>query len=134
MKKGRGTLEKILAFQLQEKEYEKLERIAGNMRIKIQTVGKESFYQTIGDLLKQKDNSLAQTYSGTAVTESMLVMDGFSDKRLDLLLKSLKREQFVVDFKAVTTEVNKRWTVLQMYLEMEKERNAYRKMLEEQKK
>ena len=127
-------MEKILAFQLQEKEYEKLERIAGNMRIKLQTVGKESFYQTIGDLLKQKDNSLAQTYSGTAVTESMLVMDGFSDKRLDLLLKSLKREQFVVDFKAVTTEVNIRWTVLQMYLEMEKERNAYRKMLEDERK
>ena len=127
-------MEKILAFQLQEKEYEKLERIAGNMRIKLQTVGKESFYQTIGDLLKQKDNSSAQTYSGTAVTESMLVMDGFSDKRLDLLLKSLKREQFVVDFKAVTTEVNIRWTVLQMYLEMEKERNAYRKMLEDERK
>lgn len=127
-------MEKILAFQLQEKEYEKLERIAGNMRIKLQTVGKESFYQTIGDLLKQKDHSLAQTYSGTAVTESMLVLDGFSDKRLDLLLKSLKREQFVVDFKAVTTEVNKKWTVLQMYLEMEKERNAYRKMLEDERK
>lgn len=127
-------MEKILAFQLQEKEYEKLKSIAGNMRIKFQTVGKESFYQTIGDLLEQKVNSLAGTYSGTAVTESMLVMDGFSDKRLDLLLKSLKREQFVVDFKAVTTEVNRKWTVMQMYLEMEKERNAYRKMLEDERK
>lgn len=127
-------MEKILAFQLQEREYEKLERIAGNMRMKLQTVERESFYQTIGDLLEQKVNSLAGIYSGTDVTESMLVMDGFSDKRLDLLLKSLKREQFVVDFKAVTTEVNRKWTVMQMYLEMEKERNAYRKMLEEQKK
>ena len=127
-------MEKILAFQLQEKEYEKIKRIAGNMRMKLQTVERESFYQTIGDLLEQKVNSLAGTYSGTAVTESMLVMDGFSDKRLDLLLKSLKREQFVVDFKAVTTEVNRKWTVMQMYLEMEKERNAYRKMLEDERK
>ena len=127
-------MEKILAFQLHEKEYEKITRIAGNMRIKFQIVGKESFYQTIGDLLEQKVNSLAKIYSGTAVTESMLVMDGFSDKRLDLLLKALKKEQFLVDFKAVTTEVNKRWTVLQMYLEMEKERNAYRKMMEEERK
>lgn len=126
-------MEKILVFELQEKEYEKLKRIADNMRIKLQTVERESFYQTIGDLLEQKVNSLVDIYSGTAVTESMIVMDGFSDKRLDLLLKSLKKEQFVVDFKAVTTEVNKRWTVLQMYLEMEKERNAYRKMMEEKK-
>lgn len=127
-------MEKILVFQLQEKEYEKLKKIAGNIRIKLQTVERESFYQTIGDLLEQKVNSLAQIYSGTAVTESMLVMDGFTDKRLDLLLKSLKKEQFAVDYKAVTTEVNKKWTVLQMYLEMEKERNAYRKMMEGERK
>lgn len=118
-------MEKILAFQVKETGLQKLKQIAGSMRIKLQIVEKADFRQLIQDLLAQKKNLLLEAYEGNSITESMLVLDGFSDKRLDALLNALKREQVTVDYKAVTTPVNKKWTVLQMYMEMEREKKAY---------
>lgn len=118
-------MEIILAFQVKETGLQKLKQIAGSMRIKLQIVEKADFRQLIQDLLAQKKNLLLEAYEGNSITESMLVLDGFSDKRLDALLNALKREQVAVDYKAVTTPVNKKWTVLQMYMEMEREKKAY---------
>lgn len=120
-------MERIMAFQLKETDLQKLKEIAGTMRVKLLIVEKSDFRQTVGDLLAQKKNPLASPYTGE-MAESMLLMDDFSDKRLDTLLKALKREQISVDYKAVTTKTNSKWTVLQLYLEMEKERTAYLQM------
>lgn len=118
-------MEKILAFQVKEADLGKLRRMAGGMRIRLQTVEKADFRQPIENLLGQKKNPFLEAYEGNLVTESMLVLDGFSDKRLDALLKALKKEQITVDYKAVVTSVNRKWTALQLYLEMEKEKKAY---------
>lgn len=125
-------MEKILAFQLEEQNLQKLKQIAAGMKVKLYTVDRKDFYQLIGDLLGGKKNPLYGSYEGTAVSESMIVLEGFSDKRLDVLLKALKRDSVSIDFKAVVTPTNIRWTVLQMYLEMEKERNAYLQMTKNQ--
>lgn len=121
-------MEKILAFQLEGQNLQKLKQTAAGMKVKLYTVDRKDFYQLIGDLFAQKRNPLLGDYEGTAVSESMIVLEGFSDKRLDILLRALKRDSVSIDFKAVATSANKRWTVLQMYLEMEKERNSYLQM------
>lgn len=118
-------MEKILAFQLEGQNLQKLKQIAAGMRVKLYRVDRRDFYQLLGDLFEQKHNPLSGSYEGSAVSESMIVLEGFSDKRLDVLLRALKKDSVYIDFKAVATPTNKRWTVLQMYLEMEKERNAY---------
>lgn len=118
-------MEKILAFQVKDKELEKLKQIAGSMKIKLQVTEKSDFCQRIGDLLEQKKNPLLGSYEGEAVTESMIVLEDFSDKKLDALLRALKRDGVSIAFKAVATPTNRKWTVLQLYFEMEKERKAY---------
>lgn len=118
-------MEKILAFQLEGQNFQKLKQIAAEMKVKLYPVERRDFCQLIGDLFEQKRSPLLRDYEGNAVTESMIVLENFTDKRLDTLLRALKREQVSIDFKAVATSTNKKWTVLQMYLEMEKERNAY---------
>lgn len=123
-------MERVLVFQVKNSDLEKLKKIAGNMKIKVFTVEKGDFKQVIGDLLEQKRNPLMGSYEGEAASGSMIVLDGFSDKRLDTFLNALKREQTRLDYKAVTTTVNKKWTVLQMYLEMERERSAYLQMMQ----
>lgn len=123
-------MERVLVFQMKDGNLEKLKKTAGNMRIKMLVVEKGNFKQVVGDLLEQKRNPLTDSYEGEAAAGSMIVMDGFSDKRLDAFLNALKREQIQIDYKAVTTTVNKKWTVLQMYLEMEKERLAYLQMMQ----
>lgn len=120
-------MEKILAFQVRETDLQKLKEISASMRIKLVVIEKVDFRQTINDLLSQKKNPLVEPYNGQ-ITESMLLLHEFSDKRLDALLKALRREQVKVDFKAVTTKTNIKWTVLQLFFEMEKERKAYLQM------
>lgn len=120
-------MEKILAFQVKETDLQKLKELAGGMRIKLIVIEKVDFRQTVSNLLLQKKNPLVEPYTGK-LTESMLLFHDFTDKRLDALLKALRREQVGVDYKAVTTETNMKWTILQLYFEMEKERNAYLRM------
>ena len=120
-------MEKILAFQVRETDLQKLKGISASMRIKLVVIDKVDFRQTVNDLLSQKRNTLVEPYTGK-ITESMLLFHNFSDKRLDTMLKVLRREQVKVDYKAVTTETNIKWTILQLYFEMEKERNAYLQM------
>lgn len=120
-------MEKILAFQVRETDLQKLKGISDSMRIKLVVIDKVDFRQTVNDLLSQKKNPLVEPYNGQ-ITESMLLLHEFSDKRLDALLKALRREQVKVDFKAVTTKTNIKWTVLQLFFEMEKERKAYLQM------
>jgi len=126
-------LEKILVFQVNESDLRKLKEITQNLRIRLLTVEKCDFRQTIGDLLDQKKNPAAGSYEGVSITESMIVMNDFTDKRMDALLKALKREQVAVDYKAIVTPFNKKWTALQLYFEMEKEKRAYMKSVSEKK-
>ncbi len=120
-------MERILTFQVRETDLQKLKEISASMRIKLVVIDKVDFRQTVNDLLSQKKNPLVEPYNGQ-ITESMLLLHEFSDKRLDALLKALRREQVKVDFKAVTTKTNIKWTVLQLFFEMEKERKAYLQM------
>ena len=120
-------MEKILAFQVRETDLQKLKGISASMRIKLVVIDKVDFRQTVNDLLSQKKNPLVEPYNGQ-ITESMLLLHEFSDKRLDALLKALRREQVKVDFKAVTTKTNIKWTVLQLFFEMERERKTYLQM------
>ena len=120
-------MEKILAFQVRETDLQKLKEISASMRIKLVVIEKVDFRQTVNNLLSQKKNPLVEPYNGQ-ITESMLLLHEFSDKRLDALLKALRREQVKVAFKAVTTKTNIKWTVLQLFFEMEKERKAYLQM------
>ena len=120
-------MEKILAFQVRETDLQKLKGISASMRIKLVVIDKVDFRQTVNDLLSQKKNPLVEPYNGQ-ITESMLLLHEFSDKRLDALLKALRREQVKVDFKAVTTKTNIKWTVLQLFFEMERERKAHLQM------
>ena len=120
-------MEKILTFQVRETDLQKLKELSASMRIKLVVIDKVDFRQTVNDLLSQKKNPLVEPYNGQ-ITESMLLLHEFSDKRLDALLKALRREQVKVDFKAVTTKTNIKWTVLQLFFEMEKERKAYLQM------
>jgi hypothetical protein len=46
---------------------------------------------------------------------------------MDKLLASLRRDQVVIDYKAVLTPTNRKWNVMRMYLEMQAEKAAYQK-------
>ncbi len=118
-------MEKILAFQIKEGEMQKLKQIVNRMKIHLIAVEKEVYRQTLADLLEQKVNPLLPAYDGDPLAESMIVMDGFTEKRFDILLQAIQNKTVQIDYKAVITPYNKKWNVLQLYLEMKREKAAY---------
>ena len=121
----KSKMERILAFQIEGEEMQKLKSIGNRMKVKIIVVEQKAYRQTLEDLLEQKQNFLVQEYTENRITQSMIVMDGFTEKRLDMLLKLLRDREVKLDYKAVVTPFNKKWNVLQLYLEMERERMGY---------
>lgn len=74
--------------------------------------------------------------SGSAATEgtvpapaaqtppSCLVLCGLRDKRLDKVLFELRRADIPIDYKAVLTPSNQKWTVPELMKELQRERQA----------
>ena len=58
------------------------------------------------------------------LAEPMLVLDGFTDKRLEILLREMKKHGVSVPYKAIVTETNIGWIFHQLYEELAREHEA----------
>lgn len=121
-------MEKLLIFHLDDTEYKKLEQITRNLKIRCERVADSAYNQTLEALASGKVNPLATTFTGNIPPESLLLMCDFSDKRMDKLLFELRKAGVAIDFKAVLTPTNQKWTIPQLMFEMHKERAAYANM------
>ena len=55
------------------------------------------------------------------------MLDGFTDKRLEILLREMKKSGVVVPYKAVVTQTNLGWIFHQLYDELAREHEAMSK-------
>ena len=55
-----------------------------------------------------------------------MVFCGVNEKHFDKILFELRRKQIPVDYKAVLTPSNRKWSVLMLMLELTKEKNSFR--------
>ena len=60
------------------------------------------------------------------VKEKEAVFCGVNEKHFDKILFELRRKQIPVDYKAVLTPSNRKWSVLMLMLELTKEKNSFR--------
>lgn len=118
-------MEKLLLFHLSDDDGKKTERIAARLKISFACVAGSDYHQTLEALAAGRKNPLAAPYTGPVPEESLLLMCGFSERRMDKLLFELRKEGVSVDFKAVLTPTNRTWTVTQLLLEMHREKAAY---------
>lgn len=106
---------------------DKIRRIKGilvRMGIRIRNIGPELVNQKVGYLAGIKDFAEQQEEPGEAlpvIPEEMMVLYGFSDRRLDELLKQLRKNKVPVALKAVLTESNCAWSFYQLYEEIRAE-------------
>ena len=126
-------MEKILLFGVTDTKYNQIKQIAGRMKIRCEQVVPACYSHTLEQLLSS--NTTVPNVSGSTApimtqgaAESLLVMCGLSDKRMDKLLFELRRSNVTLDYKAVLTPTNRNWTVSQLLLEMRREKAAYRRM------
>ena len=118
LKSGEKNMEKILIYQVKEKEAVK--QLLAPMKIRLEEIKTTDLRQSIGDLAEGKKNVL------TAPQESLMVFCGVNEKHFDKMLFELRRKQIPVDYKAVLTPSNRKWSVLMLMLELTKEKNSFR--------
>ena len=118
-------MEKILLYHPDEMEFQKIKRVAGNLKIRCVRIEPAVLTQPIEALVAGNPNPSAAPFSGDMPPESLLLMSDFSDKRMDRLLLALRKAAAQVDFKAVATTTNRKWNVLRLLAELRMEKAAY---------
>lgn len=94
------------------------------MGARIKNVAPDAVGQTVGCLLGRKGFDARAQAEAPALAEPVLVLDGFTDKRLELLLRALKKSGVSVPYKAVVTQDNLGWLFHQLYEELAAEHEA----------
>ena len=116
-----ASREKVLYFEPQPSEQTAaLKTVLVRMGVRIKNVEAVSAGQTVGFLLNRKG------FDATADAPSapMMVLDGFTEKRLDILLREMKAHGVSVLYKAMVTEHNIGWTLSDLFTELVREHEA----------
>ena len=101
-----------------------LKAILVQMGARIKNVPPEAVGQTVGCLLGRKGYDARENPESPALAEPVLVLDGFTDKRLEILLREMKKHGVSVAYKAIVTETNIGWLFHQLYDELAREHAA----------
>ncbi len=115
-------MEKILFFHIEDTEA--VRKIAGSLRIRVKEIMTEELSQPLGKLAGTYTGESASPFTKTAPDESLLVFCGLSEKHLDRVLSLLEQKGLKVDYKAVLTETNRKWSVIRLFMELAKEKGA----------
>lgn len=107
-----------------------LKPILLKMKLRIRVVSPEQYLQPIGYLAGLRDfeespDKYVPKESSETILEPMMVMSGFTNRRLDQLLLEMRKKKLPpIPLKAVVTEQNQRWDSLTLYKELQAEHAA----------
>lgn len=117
----------ILAVHFSAKKLAKLRMAAMRLGVKVRVVEKWEYLNAIGSLTGDLD-SFESFYDGEDFSGEQLVFAHFSDAQLDLYLQAMRAAKLPpVALKAVLTDENKGWNLLELHEELQKEHNALHK-------
>ena len=117
--------ETVLLYQPEGSELgAQLKPILERMGVRIKNVTPDAVGQTVGCLLGRKGFDARENPEAPALGQPMLVMDGFTDKRLEILLREMRSAGVSVPYKAVVTENNLGWLFHQLFDELAAEHAA----------
>ena len=110
----------ILAVHFPAKKLAKLRMAAMRLGSKVRVVEKWEYLNAVGDL-----DSFESFYDGEDFPGELLVFAHFSDAQLNLFLQAIRAAKLPpVALKAVLTDENKGWNVLELREELQKEHEA----------
>jgi len=118
----------------------KLKGVLVRMGVRIRNVAPEQVLQPVGTLAgisgyERPENGAVQETELPAIPDEMLVMHGFTGRRIDELLLGLRKAGGPkVELKAVVTESNAGWTFYHLYEEIKEEHQRMTQMGKEQGK
>lgn len=104
-----------------------IHRLVSPMNVQVETVPPANFDKTLGTLAlsKQKETPAPTGADASAFKESLIVFCDVSEKKFDKILFKLRQSKISVDYKAILTPTNSKWTVKRLMLELEREHAAF---------
>lgn len=119
-----ASREKVLYFEPQPSEQTAaLKTVLVRMGVRIKNVEAASAGRTVGFLLGRKGFAESDA-PAEAPSAPMLVLDGFTEKRLEILLREMKAHGVSVPYKAIVTEHNIGWSLSALFAELVREHEA----------
>lgn len=126
-------MEKLICFQIDNTR--EIERLASNMKIRIVHATTAMYDETLDSIISGKSNNSSApsaftdhklpTKANTLPVNSILVFCDLSEKHLNRMLFELKSRKVLIDFKAILTPTNRRWTLRQLHNELEREHASF---------
>ena len=117
----------VLAVHFPAKQLSKLRMAAMRLGAKVRVVEKWEYLNAVGALTGDLD-SFESFYDGEDFSGERLVFAQFSDAQLALYLQAMRAAKLPpVALKAVLTDENKGWNLLELHEELQKEHNALHK-------
>ena len=115
--------ETVLLYNIDSEKGRKLSMLMLRMGMRARVVDKADYGKPVGLLAGLKDVTVEDPDAEVSdFSDEMMVMRGFTERRLDLFLQSMRREGIErIDYKAILTPVNSRWNSWQLYQELKKE-------------
>ncbi|MGN1203928.1 MAG: DUF3783 domain-containing protein [Lachnospiraceae bacterium] len=119
-------MEKLLLMNLPDATYRTIQGVASRLRIATDRIEQEYFGRTLKTLASGKYRQSEDTAESkdAGYRESLIVLCGLRDKRLDKVLFEFKRAEVNVDYKAILTPINENWTVPALMGELRREKAA----------
>ena len=118
----------ILAVHFPAKKLAKLRMSAMQLGAKVRIVEKWEYLNAVGSLTGDLD-SFDSFYDGEDFPGELLVFAHFTDARLNLFLQAMRVAKLPpVALKAVLTDENKGWNMLELHEELQKEHEAMHKI------
>lgn len=128
--------ETVLFVNFQDEErLRKIKFATIPLKLRLVQVKKEDYLQSVGYLagLKGLEENPVK-YEGEPLEQEMLVFAGFSNQKLDEMLKAMRKIGVRVDYKAVLTDTNCTWNVPELYKELASEHESMQKLHMEEKR
>ena len=121
-------METVLLYQIKgTKTAVLLKPVLLKLGIRVRIVEPEQYLQSIGFLAGNKAFAESpEAYDGAGFEEPMMVMAGFSERKLDLFLTEMRRKKVP----PIALTQNQAWNSLQLYRELKEEHEkmkSYRK-------
>lgn len=126
-------MEKLICYQIENTR--EIERLASNMKLRIVYADASLYDETLDAIASAKVRSTVTVATGAneiARTDnlnlnpdsgdSILIFCDLSEKHLNRMLFELKSRKVQIDFKAILTPTNRKWTLRQLHAELEREK------------
>ena len=124
-KKGQIHMSKLLLINITDAD--KIRRLVSPMNIPAETVHPSDFDKTLVSLAsaRQKETPAPIGTDASVFKDSLLIFCDVPEKKFDKILFKLRQSKISVDYKAILTPTNSKWTVKRLMLELGHEHAAF---------